>query len=416
MWDFADEFVAEATDSVYRYVFTVFGGLGVAALGLYLIWQARQGNMSQTIRLTTWALFVIVATTGLAKYPVHAAHAADSTAAGVLAGIHSVVGPGPQNIPEDECVLGGQACVDSRSVATRASDVAVEAVLYRPWLRAMLGTADSPTAQKYGPALYDATTLTWGEAARADQSPQLRQQLLEEKAQTFIAVAEQIRTEDPLAYEHPQGIHGSDRFGAGLVALLSATAFAAFDGLASIIILIGFLIFRVAVVLFPLLAVFGIFKPASGPLRRVMNMSLAAFANIIVWGAGAGIYLFAVTLIFGSDLPGFLQVVAVALTGGVLIVLLRPGRHATPMLTGRAPAAASAAAGGIARRFTRARSRAAAPQDAPVSPAPAGASIPAPPPRPENRTNRLDPTAAGSRPDATTVRRPSPRPTVTDRS
>lgn len=382
MWGWADGFVADATDAIYRYVFTVAGGLGLAALGLYLVWQARQGNISTTVRLTAWALFVIVATTGLAKYPVKAAHTADAGAAKVLGAIHSVVGPGPQHIPENECVLGGQACIDSRTVAVRSSDIAVDAILYRPWLRAMLGTADSPTAQKYGPALYDATTMNWGEAARADQSPQLRQQVLDEKSQTFIAIAEQIRVEDPVAYEYLQGIHGSDRFGFGLVALLSATAFAAFDSIASIIILLGFLIFRIVVILFPLLATFGVFEPASGALRRVMNMSLSAFTNIIVWGTGAGIYLFAMTLIFGSDMPGFLQVVAVALTGAALIVLLRPHRHATPMLTGRA-----ITAGSFARRITRGARGDSAPKAAPVSPAPAGETG-GQPPRPETLSSR----------------------------
>ena len=48
------------------------------------------------------------------------------------------------------------ACKDNRPPAVRASDTAVETMLYRNWLRGVLGSADSTTAQKYGQALYDA--------------------------------------------------------------------------------------------------------------------------------------------------------------------------------------------------------------------------------------------------------------------
>ena len=41
---------------------------------------------------------------------------------------------------------------------------ATETMLYRNWLRGALGSADTATAQKYGPVLYDAKSLSWGEA------------------------------------------------------------------------------------------------------------------------------------------------------------------------------------------------------------------------------------------------------------
>lgn len=431
MWDWADGFLEEVTTAIYRYVFNIFGAISLAILGLFLVWQSRVGNMSRTVQLTAWALFVIVATTGVAKYPVRSAHVADTSAQSLLGGLHSIVGPRPQNIPADQCVLGGQACVDSRPVAVRASDVAVDAVLYKPWLRAMLGTADSQTALKYGPALYDATTLSWGEATRADQSPELRKQLIEHKAQDFNKIAEQIRTEDPLAYEHLQGIHGNDRFGSGLVALLSAFVFAFFDVIASVIILLGFGLFRYAIIAFPLLATFGVFMPASGPLRRVMNMSATAFVNIVVFGAAAGVYLTAMSVIFSSTMPGFVQIVVLAMTAVLMLKILRPDRRFLHAATGRSRP------GRITQHLRAKYARSTSDQVVPVSPAPAGAGTEAQavPNRPENAPSRprrgarphpISVTAAATpaqtRPETTpapaaatatattTKRRPSPRP------
>ncbi len=69
----------------------------------------------------------------------------------------------PEDIPPDRCAQlpHPEQCKDHRTPAQRASDVAVQNILYRNWLRGTLGSADSPTAQKYGPILYDSKSLTW---------------------------------------------------------------------------------------------------------------------------------------------------------------------------------------------------------------------------------------------------------------
>lgn len=335
MWGWADGAIETATTAVYQYVFTVFGVLSLAAVGLLLLWKAREGNMSHAMKVSAWAIFIVVAATGVARWPVTAAHTADTAALKGLEVVHSVLGPAPQDIPADKCVLGGDACQDNRSAATRSSDVVVDTILYQTWLRAMLGDSESETAKKYGPALFDATTLTWGEAERADQNPALRQQLIDQKAATFIAVADAIKIEDPQAYEHLQGIHGSDRAGSGTVAVLSAFAFAAFDISASLVILFAFLIFRIAVILFPLLGAIGVFMPASAGIVRIFHMSVAAVVNVIVFGAGAGLYLTVVDLVFRSSLPGAAKIAAVALAGAACFLLLRPARKVIHTATGR---------------------------------------------------------------------------------
>lgn len=337
MWGWMDGFVEQATSLVYKYVFNIFGVLMLALIGVGLLWSARQGQMSRTLQIVGWALFVMVLTTGVARYPVHAAHAADAAATTGLATMHRVLGPGPQDIPADKC-LSPEACEDNRPVSTRASDVATEAILYRLWLRAMVGSADSPVALKYGPALYDATTLTWDEAASVGRGPALRQTILDQKAANFNAVAAQIRAEDPQAYEHLQGAHGLDRAGAGFFAILFSLAFSLFDAAASVVILIGFLIFRVAIILLPLLAVPGLHLHASAGVRRIFHTVTAAVFNIVTFGAGAGLYLMVVDLILRSPLAPAFQMVVIALVGVLLGFALHPLRHLWHTATGRSRA------------------------------------------------------------------------------
>jgi hypothetical protein len=335
MWGWADGFLEEATTAVYDYVFSIIGALTLLVIGGFLLWRARNGNMSEAVRITCWALFVMIAVTGVAKWPVASAHGADAVASKGLALVHNVLGPGPVVIDPKDCVLGGDSCDDNRTVAVRASDAVTEAVLYRNWVTALLGDADSPTAQKYGRALYDATSMSWGEAARADQSPALRQQLLDDKARTFNTIAEQIRNEDPLAYEHLQGIHGQDRAGSGFLAVSSAALFAAFDSMASIVILFGFGVFRIAIILLPLLGTIGLFLHASSGVRRVFHAVTAGAVNIVVFGGAAGFYLTSTVEIFDSPIPGGFQIVVIGMIGVGLLILMHPIRQLIATSTGR---------------------------------------------------------------------------------
>jgi hypothetical protein len=226
-------------------------------------------------------------------------------------------------------------------------------MLYRNWLRGILGSTDSTTAKKYGRALYDARSLTWDEAQKIRDNPQTRDATLKAKNTQWEKVAEQIKQEDPEAYEYLQGVNGMDRIGSGFIAVLAAFMFAMFDLTASILVLLGFLVFRWAVIAAPILGTIGLLRPASSGIRRLGNAVVAALFNIAIFGTGAAIYLFAVDLIMNTaTLPGWLQVVLVWLVGVVGWLLLRPYRRIT-QLGGKDGTAAIASAGSWHRRFFR---------------------------------------------------------------
>jgi hypothetical protein len=331
MWGWADPLVDKATKAVYQRVFTIFGAVTLAVVGLYLLWRSRQSDMSIAMTTAGWAVLVMILVTAIARWPVWSANAADSMLIGSLNAIHQAVGPPTKDVPPDQCVFGPDACKDHRQPAARSSDTVVDGMLYRNWLRGELGSADSPVAQKYGPALYDAKSFTWGEIADIRKDSNQRQLVIDEKNKRWEKIAEKIKTEDPEAYEYLQGTKGMDRIGAGFIAILSSLFFAMFDITASLLILLGFVIFRWAVVAAPILGTVGLLKPASGGLRRLVNAVVAAMFNIVIFGAGAAIYLFAVDLIMSTALPGWLQVALIWLTGVVGWLLLRPYRRITQL-------------------------------------------------------------------------------------
>ncbi|MDY7087163.1 MAG: DMT family transporter [Actinomycetota bacterium] len=329
LWGWADPLVDQATTAVYEKVFSVFGVITLAIVGLYLLWRSRQADMGAATTTAGWALLVMVAVTAIAAWPVRSANIADQSLITTLGVVHDAVGPRPQGSDASNCVLGDPAaCRDNRPPAVRASDTAAETMLYRNWLRGLLGSADSETAKKYGRALYDARSLSWVEAQRLRDNPETREGTLDRKRAQWERVAEQIKQEDPEAYGYLQGVNGMDRIGAGFIAVLAAIMFAMFDLTASVLVLLGFLVFRWAVIAAPILGTVGLLRPANGGIKRLGNAVVAAVFNIAVFGTGAAIYLFAVDLIMNTaTLPGWLQVVLVFLCGLVGWLLLRPYRR-----------------------------------------------------------------------------------------
>jgi hypothetical protein len=352
LWGWADPLVEQATRAVYEKVFSVFGVITLAIVGLYLIWRSRQAEMGAATTTAGWAILVMVAVTAIAAWPVRSANLADQSLITTLGVVHDAIGPRPAS-PGKGCALGSNACTDNRPPAVRASDTATETMLYRNYVRGLLGSADSQTALKYGPALYDARSLTWDEAQKIRDNPNTRQATLDLKKAQWEKVAEQVKQEDPEAYQYLQGVNGMDRIGAGFIAVLASVMFAMFDLTASVLVLLGFLIFRWAVIAAPILGTIGMLRPASSGIRRLANAVVAAIFNIAIFGTGAAIYLFAVDLIMNTpSLPGWLQVVLVWLVGVVGWLLLRPYRRIT-QLGGKDGTAAIVSAGGWHRRFFR---------------------------------------------------------------
>src|SRR3954452_8222474 len=200
LWGWADPLVQQATKAVYEKVFSVFGVITLAVVGLYLLWRSRQADMGAGTTTAGWAILVMVAVTAIAAWPVRSANLADQTLITSLGVVHDAVGPRPD--PPQKCALGGNACEENRPPAVRASDTATETMLYRNWLRGLLGSADSDTAKKYGRALYDARSLSWAEAQRLRDNPATRDGTLDRKRAQWEKVAEQIKQEDPEAYEY----------------------------------------------------------------------------------------------------------------------------------------------------------------------------------------------------------------------
>ncbi|MGH8794555.1 MAG: MFS transporter [Stackebrandtia sp.] len=344
LWGWADEFVEKASKAIVERVFTPFGAITLLLVGLYLIWRSRQADMSMAVTTAGWAVLILVVVTAVARWPVEAADRADATLTAGLSTVQGALDPAESSSCEGQCK-------DVRTAAEKSSDMVTGEILYHNWIRAVLGNGEEVeykrnsdgdvvnddegnpivesgnAAYKYGPALYDAQAMTWEEIERARSSPEDRKELVADKQEQWQRVAEAIKQEDPEAYENLTGSKGWDRVGTGFLALLSAVFFALFDITASILIVLGFLMIRWAVIAIPLIGTVAMLRPASGGFKRLISAVLAACINVVVFGIAAAVYLYAVAQILSANLAGWLQVLLIALTGAVAWMLLRPYRR-----------------------------------------------------------------------------------------
>ena len=188
MWGWADPLVEQATKAVYQKVFSVFGIVTLCVVGLYLLWRSRQSDMSNAMTTAGWALLVMVAVTALAAWPVKSANIADGALVTTPRRGPRRRRSGGRRTPRrtGASIPNPDACKDKRPPAVRASDTATEAMLYRNWLRGVLGSADSETARKYGPALYDAKAFSWDEAEKLRANPATREATIKAKQQQWV--------------------------------------------------------------------------------------------------------------------------------------------------------------------------------------------------------------------------------------
>jgi hypothetical protein len=325
IWGWTNDLVSKASKTLRDRIFTPWGSLALILVGGWLLWGARGGKLSDAVTTAGWAILVMLVVTVVANWPLQSSRLADGAMTGAIDRVATTISG--QQVAAD----------DPRTPAQRASARTTDLVLYRTWLRGTLGSDTSSTAKKYGPLLFQAKAISWVEAEDMDRSAADRDRILAQKKALWKDTAAKIKTEDPQAYEYLTGKRGAEKLGSSFVGLFSAMAVTPFDLAANVLILLAFLIMRLAVVFLPVLGAIGLLAPASGPLRKLAMTVVAALFNTVVFGLGSAVYLLCLELIMNTaSLAGWQQVFLLWICGLVLWLILRPYRKIT-QLAGKDP-------------------------------------------------------------------------------
>jgi hypothetical protein len=299
--------------------------LVLAAMGFLLIWRARKASLASSTAAVGWALLVMVIATFLFRWPLQSGQVADQSVAAVLGAVSGGLN-------------GQEPSAGSSSPAARSAANLHESILYESWLAGEFGNANSATAQKYGPAIFDAQALTWREAGILREDPDRGRKIVQQKQEKFKQTAERVQKEDPDAYEYLTGKRSDTRVGFSFLAGLAALCGLPFLFVSALLVIGALLIIRLAVMLFPAFATLGIFPTMRGLVIGVGNTVAAALINCLIFGIGAAITIRGIGVLLAPEaaLPTWLVIVLMLLLTLVMWVALSPFRRLTQMVgTGR---------------------------------------------------------------------------------
>lgn len=343
-----DPIVERVSSSLHESLFSSWIPVVLALLGALIIFRSRRAALATTAAAIGWAMIVVILATAIFRWPLGAGHAVDSTVTESLGAVVSKLD-------------GHGGDVDPGTAV--ASNVQ-EQLLYRAWLAGTLGSPDSETAKKYGPALFKSQALTWREAAVIQDDPEAGQKIIDRKQQEWEAIASRIQDEDPEAYENLTGSRSETRVGYAVLAALATFLSLPFLLLSSLLLLGCFLIVRLAIMLFPAFATLGAFPASRGLVLGLGRTVGSAIVNAIIFGVGAGVTVVVLGVMFhpGGGAPTWLSLVLMPLFSFMMWVALRPFRRLTTMVSsdynafggfagglGRPPRAGRGWAGSLAR-------------------------------------------------------------------
>nr|WP_042186901.1 MFS transporter [Kibdelosporangium sp. MJ126-NF4]CEL17657.1 hypothetical protein [Kibdelosporangium sp. MJ126-NF4]CTQ91116.1 hypothetical protein [Kibdelosporangium sp. MJ126-NF4] len=202
-------------------------------------------------------------------------------------------------------------------------------VIKNTWLEGEFGSATSTTAVEQGPRLIDAQAWT-----KFDNTETVTPADLDRKKATFEDVANKVRDTD--AEGHFTGSN-TTRFGRGFLGMIRGLCFAYFPLMALLGQLLGMLILRLVILSAPILGLGMIIYHRAAPgIARGLGKALA---SCVLLAVGSTAYLWALPAVLHGVKSPFLQMVVMAVVTIIALILIRPIRQITGMISGIVQAA-----------------------------------------------------------------------------
>lgn len=316
-----------AADAIEVKVLVPFLGLGLLVASIMLMRRAARGQTAQVAQAVAWTVLVLAIGAFVLWSPTRVATATQAGAGKIVGSLYAGSGP-------DQDVSPAQASTEN----------IMQTIHYNGWLRRTFGSDTSGTARHYGPLLLATTRLTWQEEIRTDPdwegitTPAEREAavadrvaLIKAKQKQFENVTEQIKHDDPIAYQWVKGGQGT---------VTQAMFEASFAFLASGIRIAADLLVMLAVLLLVgvgvvwLLAMAVLVTPAGeGMGRGLLNAAARAVGYALEGGIAAWLWSLWAGVVLAPGEASWWAFVLLAVSAFIFWTVLRPDRKALSLLT-----------------------------------------------------------------------------------
>ncbi len=281
-----DDVVETVTTRLHESIWSPWGAVAVLGVAALLLFQAMRGHFPAVVAGAAWAALVLAVVAAITQYPSRASGFFDGTITSTIGSVQA------RTAGVDTSTHPGESSARAQGALT------VDRVLYDAWLRGQLGSSDSAAADRWGPALFQASAVSWSESATAS-TPEATNRLNEDKASQWKETADEIAEQDPATYAILQGKAGG-RMGTGLMALFGAVFVDLFRLIADVFLLAGLVMLRLLVMFLPAAAVIGVFAPLSGVVKQMANIGGAAVVNVVAFSAGSVVYTAAISAVLST--------------------------------------------------------------------------------------------------------------------
>ena len=269
LFEFVGEAVSGIVGSLRETLYAPFLQVFIVLAGVYGLWHGivrRRGTLAA--EGWVWAIVALVGATVFFSHPAAIVSGANSMSIGlsraVLAGT-SVVDPkiGPDDGVTTKPTFSGDRADNQLRVA---ADRFWRSFVYAPWQVMEFGSTSG--GREYGERLLRAKTITSSETAQLAGDPQRTKALRDAKKHDFNLIKEELKANDPEAWEWFQGHRSVERVGVALLAaagvLLAGSLLLVLSGA----VLLAQLAVLLLVLLGPLFLLVGI-QPGTGRVVAV---------------------------------------------------------------------------------------------------------------------------------------------------
>lgn len=258
-------------------LFLLFSGLASLAACLYVtVTYVRKGKLAKT---STWIGKMLVITTAATMCIFYTVGVGGTVDKGISMAFQSA----------------GEVVADKagRDGADIVGAVMTEHVLYPTWEQAMFA-GDKPAADKFAARLWKASVFTREEQAEIAKDPSSAQGKIEERQGQYKDIMKELQEQHPQTYRVTSGMdtrgHGTTAFG-GLIATLAPLWFLM---ICLVLMVLGSVITRVAIGVYPAVAIPAVFPKLHGAATKVGMLVVRG-----VWRAVIGAFAFFGFLVAG---------------------------------------------------------------------------------------------------------------------
>lgn len=338
-------------------MFLAASGIAFMAACVYVLWRrARLGQFSATATWGAKAAAITAAAVACMYFTVGVGGAVDR---GIALGFSSAGEVVSESTGRDAADIVGSTMVDK--------------VLYPTWQTMMFGN-DTAARDKYSTTLWKASVFTVEEQDTVNKNPAAAATLIDTRRDAYKAAMVAMQQEFPQTYRVAAGIETGSQLWHGLGGLIATLAPVWFLLLCLTLMMMGSVVARVAIGLFPVVAVVAVF-----PRLHKLATDVATMVAKAVWRAFVASLAFFGFLVAGvgnimrTDAPMLVKVVAILFVSAAMFMILKRF-NVTPnlprVLRGRAGKGGPGGEGGKGHTTNRRDSGRPSTADTPTGPTP----------------------------------------------